>query len=31
MVTLGSVPEQIALRFAADDEWFMVAVALDEA
>lgn len=30
VVTLGSIPEQIALRFAAGDEWFLVSVALDE-
>lgn len=30
VVTLGSKPEQITLRFAADEEWFLVAVAFDE-
>jgi chemotaxis protein CheX len=29
IVTLGSNPEQIMLRFATDDDWFMVAVAFD--
>jgi len=30
VISLGSKPEQIALRFAADNEWFMVAVAFDD-
>lgn len=29
MISLGSNPEQIAVRFATDDDWFMVAVAFD--
>lgn len=30
VITLGSKPEQITVRFATDDDWFMVAVAFDE-
>ncbi len=29
MITLGTNPDQIAVRFATDDDWFMVAVAFD--
>lgn len=29
VIRLGSNPEQIAVRFATDDEWFMVAVAFE--
>lgn len=29
IITLGNNPEQIAVRFATDEEWFMVAVAFD--
>lgn len=28
-ITLGNNPEQITVRFATDDDWFMVAVAFD--
>ena len=28
-ITLGNKPDQIALRFATDDDWFMVSVAFD--
>ena len=30
VISLGSNPEQIAVRFATDDDWFMVAVAFEE-
>ena len=30
VITLGSNPAQIAVRFATDDDWFMVAVAFEE-
>jgi chemotaxis protein CheX len=30
VISLGSNPQQIAVRFATDDEWFMVAVAFEE-
>ena len=30
VITLGSNPDQIAVRFATDDDWFMVAVAFEE-
>jgi len=30
VISLGSNPQQIAVRFATDDDWFMVAVAFDE-
>lgn len=30
VISLGSNPQQIAVRFATDDDWFMVAVALEE-
>lgn len=30
VISLGNAPEQIAVRFATDDDWFMVAVAFDE-
>jgi len=29
MITLGTNPDQIAVRFATDEDWFMVAVAFD--
>lgn len=29
VIALGSNPQQIAVRFATDDDWFMVAVAFD--
>lgn len=29
IITLGNNPEQIAVRFATDDDWFMVAVAFE--
>jgi chemotaxis protein CheX len=29
VIKLGNNPEQIAVRFATDDDWFMVAVAFD--
>jgi chemotaxis protein CheX len=29
VITLGNNPDQIALRFASDDDWFMVAVAFE--
>jgi len=31
VITLGSNPEQIAVRFAACDDWFLVAVAFESA
>ena len=30
VISLGSNPDQIAVRFATDDDWFMVAVAFEE-
>jgi chemotaxis protein CheX len=30
VISLGSNPQQIAVRFATDDDWFMVAVAFEE-
>lgn len=30
VIALGSTPEQIAVRFATDEDWFMVAVAFDK-
>lgn len=30
VITLGNNPDQIAVRFATDDDWFMVAVALED-
>ena len=30
VITLGSNPQQIAVRFATDDDWFMVAVAFED-
>lgn len=29
IISLGSVPEQVVLRFATDEDWFVVAVAFD--
>ena len=29
VITLGNKPDQIAVRFATDDDWFMVAVAFE--
>lgn len=29
IITLGNNPEQITLRFATDDDWFMVSIAFD--
>lgn len=31
VISLGSNPEQITVRFATDDDWFMVAVAFENA
>ena len=30
IITLGNNPDQIAVRFATEDDWFMVAVAFEE-
>lgn len=30
VISLGSKPDQIAVRFATDDDWFMVAVAFED-
>ena len=30
VISLGSNPDQIAVRFATDDDWFMVAVAFED-
>jgi chemotaxis protein CheX len=30
IISLGSNPDQVAVRFATDDDWFMVAVAFEE-
>jgi chemotaxis protein CheX len=30
VITLGNNPDQIAVRFATDDDWFMVAVAFEK-
>jgi chemotaxis protein CheX len=31
VITLGNNPDQITVRFATDDDWFMVAVAFENA
>jgi chemotaxis protein CheX len=30
VITLSNNPDQIAVRFATDDDWFMVSVAFEE-